>query len=117
MSHCKTHWLDPTGDKTSCNRAIRCAYMADIDVFDPNMFVFVDETGFDRRKFGPTTWLRLTKESLNTHQLLVYGQHISVIGVMKLEALKIFTSLRAMSMGISSSLLRRDVYLASCYPM
>ena len=28
---------------------LRGQYMADIDVFDPSMLVFVDESGFDRR--------------------------------------------------------------------
>ena len=28
---------------------LRDQYMVDIDVFDPNMLAFVDETGFDRR--------------------------------------------------------------------
>ena len=28
---------------------LRGQYMADIDVFDPNMLVFVDESGFDQQ--------------------------------------------------------------------
>lgn len=62
---------------------LRGQYMADIDVFDPNMLVFVDETGFDRRnlirQFG---YYGLQGITPVTHQLLVYGQRISAIGVM-----------------------------------
>ena len=58
----------------------RCQYMADIDVFDPNMLVFVDEldnsTIFCYGLWGITPV---------THQLLVYGQHISAIGVIITE--------------------------------
>ena len=69
---------------------LRGQYMADIDVFDPNMLVFVDETGFDRRNLIRQFGYGLRGITPVTHQLLVYGQRISAIGVMTTRGIEDF---------------------------
>ena len=71
---------------------LRGQYVADIDVFDPSMLVFVDESEFDRwnlvRQFG----YGLRGITPVTHQLLVYGQRISAIGVLTTRGIEDFYS-------------------------
>ena len=74
------------------SHVLRGQYMADIDVFDNSMLVFVNGSGFDRRnlirQFGYGYGLRGITPV--THQLLVYGQRISATGVLTTRGIEDF---------------------------
>ena len=61
---------------------LRARYISEIDEFKPEMYVFIDETGSDRRnsirKFG----YGICGLTPVTQQLCVYGKRISAIGIM-----------------------------------
>lgn len=60
----------------------RGQYMAEIEAFDPEMVVFIDETGCDRRNSIRQLGYGIRGITSITHRLLIYGQRISAIGVM-----------------------------------
>ena len=72
------------------SEVLRGQYMADIDVFDPNMLVFVDETGCDRQNLIRQFGYGLQGITPVTHQLIAYGQRISAIGVMTTRGIEDF---------------------------
>ena len=89
--------------------------MADIDVFDPNMLAFVDETGFDGRNLIRQFGYGLRRITPVTHQLLVYGQCISAIGVMTTRGIEEFYLVEG---SVNDSLiLYRDACSTSCCPL
>ena len=62
-------------------------YMAEIEAFDPEMLVFIDETGCDRRNSIRQVGYGIRGITPITHRLLIYGKRISgkrisAIGVM-----------------------------------
>ena len=66
----------------------RGAYMADISVFDPEMLVFVDETGSERKNSICRYGYGLRGMTPVQHQLFVYGKRISAIGVLSTRGIE-----------------------------
>ena len=64
---------------SECKRA---EFMADISLFDPDMLVWLDETGSDRRNSIRSHGYGFRGLTPVRHQLKVGGQRISVIGIM-----------------------------------
>ena len=62
--------------------------MAEIEAFDPDMILFIDETGCDRRNLVRHLGYGLRGITPMTQQLLVYGQRISAIGVMSTRGIE-----------------------------
>ena len=83
---CRTR-LDITRQKMKkiairCSEALRAKYMAEIEAFDPDMLVFLDETGCDRRNQIRQFGYGLRGITPVTHKLVTYGKRISAIDVM-----------------------------------
>ena len=64
------------------SEVLRAKYMAEIEAFDPDMLVFLDETGCDRRNQIRQFGYGLRGITPVTHKLVTYGKRISAIGVM-----------------------------------
>ena len=85
---CKTaHRLGLTRQKMKkiairCSEVLRAKYMAEIEAFDPDMLVFLDETGSDKRNSIRQFGYGLRGITLVTHKLDIYEKRISAIGVM-----------------------------------
>lgn len=62
--------------------ALRARFMADISIYDPNMFVWLDETGCDRRNTLRKYGYSLRGIPICDHSLLVRGKRYSAIPVM-----------------------------------
>lgn len=60
----------------------RAEYLAEITQFDPNMLIFVDETGSDRRNSVLTFRYGLKGTPPVNYHLQVYGKRISAIGML-----------------------------------
>ena len=60
----------------------RAEYLAEITQFDPNMLLFVDETGSDRRNSVSEFGYGLKGIPPVNYRLQVYGQRISAIGIL-----------------------------------
>ena len=71
-----------------CSEIIRAQFMAEIEAFDPDMILFIDETGCDRRNLVRHLGYGLRGITPVTQQLLVYGQRISAIGVMSTRGIE-----------------------------
>ena len=78
-----------------CSEVLRAKYMAEIEAFDPDMLVFRDETGCDRRNLIRQFGYGLRGITPVTHKLVTYGKCIAAIGVM---TTRMFTLWKAMSM-------------------
>ena len=64
--------------------------MAEIEAFDPEMLVFIDETGCDRRNSIRQVGYGIRGITPITHRLLIYGKRISAIGVMSTRGVILF---------------------------
>ena len=64
------------------SEVLRAKYMAEIEAFDPDMLVFLDETGCDKRNSMRQFGYGLRGITPVTHKLDIYGKRISAIGVM-----------------------------------
>ena len=62
--------------------------MAEISLFDPQMLVWVDETGSNRRNFVRTHGYSLKGMRAVSHQLRVGGKRINAIGVMSMQGME-----------------------------
>ena len=60
---------------------LRACYMVEIEEFHPDMLVFIDETGCERRNLVRKYGYGLRGIPPVSHQLLVYGKRVSAIGV------------------------------------
>ena len=67
---------------------LRAQYMAEIEAFDPNMLVFIDETGCDKRNSKCLFGYGIRGITPITHHLLGGGKRISAIGVMSTRGLE-----------------------------
>ena len=67
------------------NESLRATYAAEMSVYDADMFVFLDETGSDRRnalrKYG-YSW---RGKPAISHKLLVRGEHLSTIACISMQ--------------------------------
>ena len=64
------------------SEVLRAKYMAEIEAFDPDMLVFLDETGCDKRNSIRQFGYGLRGITPVIHKLDTYGKRISAIGVM-----------------------------------
>lgn len=62
--------------------------MLDISMFDPEMIVWIDETGSDRRNSVRAYGYGLRGLTPVKHQLKVWGKRISAIGVMTTDGIE-----------------------------
>jgi len=58
---------------------LRAQFVSDVSLYKPEMLIFLDETGSDRRDCIRTYGYSLRGKLLVTHRLLVRGQRISAI--------------------------------------
>lgn len=65
----------------------RARFMADIFAYNKDMFVFIDETGSDRRDQIRRFGCALQGEALLYHHLLARGQRVSAIAVISCDGL------------------------------
>ena len=66
--------------KTLRSEAERVQYKSDISVYNPDMFVFVDETGTDRHDAFWRFACSLCGKPAKALNLFVRGQHVTAIG-------------------------------------
>ena len=67
--------------------ALRSRFMADISIYDPQMLVWLDETGYDRRNTLRKYGYSLRGIPVCDHHLLVRGKRYSAIPVMSLDGI------------------------------
>ena len=67
---------------------LRAQYLADMSIFDPNMLVFIDETGCQRRNAIRRYGYGLRGITPVQHQLFIHGKHISGIGVLSTRGME-----------------------------
>ena len=63
----------------------RARYMAEISMYDPTMFVWIDETGCDRRNSQRRYGYGVRGMPPRDHRLLIRGVRYSGIAVMSME--------------------------------
>ena len=63
-------------------------FMADISMFEPEMIVWLDETGSDRRNSIRAYGYGLRGLTPITHKLQVWGKRITAIGVMSMRGIE-----------------------------
>ena len=66
----------------------RVIFMADISMFEPEMIVWLDETGSDRRNSIRAYGYGLRGLTPVTHKLQVWGKRITAIGVMSMRGIE-----------------------------
>lgn len=66
----------------------RVMFMADISMFEPEMIVWLDETGSDRRNSTRAYGYGLRGLTPVTHKLQVWGKRITAIGVMSMRGIE-----------------------------
>ena len=65
----------------------RQLYISDVSLYSPNMFVFGDETGADRRNAIRKHGYSMRGKPLMSHQLLIRGERVSAIACISLAGL------------------------------
>ena len=65
----------------------RAKFIADVSVYDPSMFIWIDESGCDRRNCMRKRGYSLRGMTPRDHRLLVHGTRYSAIPVMSLEGI------------------------------
>lgn len=65
----------------------RARFMAEISMYDPSMFIWIDETGCDKRNSTRKMGYSIRGITPRDHRILVHGTRYSGIGVMSLEGL------------------------------
>lgn len=73
---------------------LRAQYVCDIAMYRPDMMIFLDETGSDRRDSLRKYGYSLRGKPALSHKLLVRGKHITAIAFMSMDGLldvKLFT--------------------------
>lgn len=61
---------------------LRGQFLSDISVYDPDMFLFIDESGCDRRDAMRRFGYSLVGKPARSHSLLVRGKRFSAIGIL-----------------------------------
>ena len=67
--------------------ALRAIYAAEMSVYDADMFVFLDETGSDRRNVLRKYGYSCRGERGVSHKLLVRGEHLNTIACISIEGM------------------------------
>ena len=65
----------------------RAKFMAEISIYDPSMFVWIDETGCDQRNCRRKYSYSIRGITPQDHRILVRGTRYSAIGIMSLEGI------------------------------
>ena len=66
---------------------LRARFMADVSIYDPKMFVWLDETGCDRRNTLRKYGYSLRGIPVSDHRLLIRGKRYSAIPVMSIDSI------------------------------
>lgn len=69
------------------NDECRASYFAEVALYNPDMFVFIDETGSDRRSGMRQYGYALRGKRCVSRRLLARGNHISAIAALSLEGI------------------------------
>ena len=65
----------------------RSRYVSELTVYNPEMFIFLDETGSDRRNVHRRYAYSWRGKPARSHKLLVRGQHMSAIAFMSVDGI------------------------------
>ena len=65
----------------------RCIYVTELTIYKADMFIFLDETGCDRRNAMRRYAYSWRGQPARTHKLLVRGQHLNSIAFMSVEGI------------------------------
>ena len=71
-----------------CSMEMQARFMAEISLFDPQMLVWVDETGSNRRNSVRAHGYSLKGMRAVSYQLRVGGKRINAIGVMSMQGME-----------------------------
>ena len=71
-----------------CSEELQLQYMAEISMFDPEMIIWVDETGSARRNSVRSYGYSLKGMRAVSHELRVSGHRINAIGAMSTEGME-----------------------------
>ena len=71
-----------------CSEKLQLQFMAEISMFDPEMIIWVDETGSARRNSVRSYGYSLRGMRAISHDLRVSGQRINAIGAMSTEGME-----------------------------
>jgi transposase len=71
-----------------CSEELQLQFMAEISMFDPEMIIWVDETGSARRNSVRSYGYSLKGMRAVSHELRVSGQRINAIGAMSTEGME-----------------------------
>ena len=90
---CRTVHLGLTRKKVQrialqCSEELQLQFMAEISMFDPEMIIWVDETGSARRNSVRSYGYSLKGMRAVSHELRVSGQRINAIGAMSTEGME-----------------------------
>ena len=66
---------------------LRTQYASDVSIYDPEMLIFLDETGSDRRNSIRKHGYSLRGKPLVSHELLIRGERISAIAFMSMSGM------------------------------
>ncbi len=66
---------------------LRTTFTIDVSVYQPEMLVFLDETGADRRNTIRKYGYSLRGRPARSHELLIRGEHVSAIALMSVQGL------------------------------
>jgi hypothetical protein len=66
---------------------LRAQFVSDISIYEPEMLIFLDETGSDRRNSIRKHGYSLRGKPLVSHELLIRGQRISAIVFMSMSGM------------------------------
>ena len=69
------------------NVSSRAQFLSDISVYEPEMLVFIDETGSDRRNSIRHFGYSLIGKPARSHSLLARGKRFSVIGILSMNGI------------------------------
>ena len=67
------------------DEALRATYAAEMSVYDPGLFVFLDETGCDRRNALKRRGYNWRGKPATSHKLLVRGERLNTIACISME--------------------------------
>ena len=71
-----------------CSEELQIKFMAEISMFNPEMIIWIDETGSARRNSVRSYGYSLKGMRAVSHELRVSGQRINAIGVMSTEGIE-----------------------------
>ena len=73
----------------------RATYAAEVALYDPDMFIFLDETGSDRRNALRKYGYSLRGIPAVSHKLLIRGEHLSTIACISMEGILEFQTVKS----------------------